>query len=164
MSENVTATYRSLEGARQAMTALERAGIDSSRISLEGERPARAAAEHDTSRRDLRVTGQLGSRVLIGGVVGAAAGGLVGWLIGSLAFEGFPAMLATVIAGVIAGSVIGGALSGYGTPAMSEDWELTHQDEPPGQTRVRVTSDDSEELDRAAGLLRGKDAISVDRA
>jgi outer membrane lipoprotein SlyB len=164
MSGNVTATYRSLEGARQAMTALERAGIDSSRISLEGERPARAAAEHDTSRRDLRVTGQLGSRVLIGGVVGAAAGGLVGWLIGSLAFEGFPAMLATVIAGVIAGSVIGGALSGYGTPAMSEDWELTHQDEPPGQTRVRVTSDDPEELDRAAGLLRGKDAISVDRA
>jgi outer membrane lipoprotein SlyB len=164
MSGSVTATYGSLEEAREAMTALERAGIDSSRVFLEGERPARAAAEHDTSRRDRRVTGQMGSRVLIGGIAGAAAGGLVGWLVGSLVFDGFPAMLATVIAGVIAGSVIGGALGGYGTPAMSEDWELTHQDEPPGATRVRVTSDDPQELDRVAGLFREKDAISVDRA
>jgi hypothetical protein len=58
---------------------------------------------------------------------------------------------------------VGGVMAGYATPAMSEEWELTHEYEPDGEVAVRVTSNDARELDKAAEVLRAKDPISVER-
>jgi outer membrane lipoprotein SlyB len=163
MSREVIARYRDLDDAREALAALERGGIDGADISLEGRRAARAAAEHDTARRDRAVTRQVGSRVALGGVAGAVLAAVVGLVIGSVAFTGSAAMWSAAVAGGIAGGVIGAAIGGYATPAMSEEWELTHEPEPDGSVAIRVTSDDPAELDRAAEILTKKDALSVDR-
>jgi outer membrane lipoprotein SlyB len=163
MSPDVIARYRDLDQARKALTALERHGIEGSRISLEGQAPSRAAAEHDTLDRDRRVTRQVGRRVALSGLAGAVLGGLAGYLLGGVAFGSTAAVWAAAIGGVIAGAAVGGVMAGYATPAMSEEWELTHEYEPDGEVAVRVTSNDPRELDKAAEVLRAKDPISVER-
>jgi hypothetical protein len=160
----VTATYGDLDKARQAMAALERTGVGSDAISLEGRPAARAAAEHDTSRRDRHVAAQVGGRVLLGGVIGAMIGAIVGALVGWLVFDSFGALLGSLLAGAVAGGAVGGAIGGYGTAAVSEDWELTHEDEPNGPVRLRVHSTDAEEVERAAGVLADRNPVSLDRS
>jgi outer membrane lipoprotein SlyB len=164
MSPEVIARYRDLDEARKALTALERHGIEGSRISLEGQAPTRAASEHDTLDRDRRVTRQIGSRVALSGLAGAIVGGLAGYLLGDVAFGAAGAVWAAAIGGVIAGAAVGGVLAGYATPAMSDEWELTHEYEPDGEVAVRVTSSDPRELDKAAEVLRAKGPISIERA
>jgi outer membrane lipoprotein SlyB len=161
---DVIATYRDLDHAREAMTALERGGVGSDAVSLEGRQVARAAAELDTSRRDRHVAAQVGSRVLLGGILGSAVGAVIGGLVGWLAFGSFGPILASLLAGAIAGGAVGGAVGGYGAPAENEEWELTHEAEPPGSVRVRVSSDDLEELDRAAKVLAAKRPLDLRRA
>ena len=160
----VTATYGDLDQARQAMTALERTGVGSDAISLEGRPVARATAEHDTSRRDRHVAAQVGGRALLGGVVGALIGAAIGALIGWLAFDSFGALLGSLVAGAVAGGAMGGAIGGYGTPAVSEDWELTHEPEPDGPVQLRVHSADADEIERAADVLADRNPVSMDRS
>jgi outer membrane lipoprotein SlyB len=160
----VIATYENLDRAREAMSALERGGVGSDAVSLEGGAAARASAETDTSRRDRRVAAQVGSRVLIGVLGGAALGAGIGLLVGWVAFGSFSAILGSAIAGAIAGGVVGGAVGGYGTPAQSEEWELTHEPESRGSVRVRVRSDDLTELDRAAQVLITGRPVDLRRA
>jgi hypothetical protein len=160
----VIATYETLDRAREAMSALERGGVGSDAVSLEGGAAARAAAETDTSRRDRRVAGQVGNRVLLGVLGGAAIGAGIGLLVGWIAFGSFGPILGSAIAGAIAGGVVGGAVGGYGTPAESEEWELTHESEPPGSVTVRVRSEDLAELDRAAQVLAKGRPVDLRRA
>lgn len=160
----IIATYRDLDRAREAMTALERRGVGSDAVSLEGGAPARAAAEHDTSRRDGRMVAQVGKRAFMGIAVGSVLGAVLAGVIGLLVFGSLWPVVGSAIAGGIAGGALGLALAGYGTPAVSEEWELTHEDEPGGDVRVRVRSDEPDELERAAEVLRDKDAVSIERA
>lgn len=164
MPGSVIARYSDLDRARVALTALERGGIDSSAISLEGARAARAAKRHDTSARDRGVTRQMGSRVTLGAGIGLVLGGVAGFLLGSVAFGGSAALWAALMAGAIAGSVVGGALGGYATPAMGEEWEVTHEAVPDGPVTVRVTSDSRDVIEKAAAVLGDKDPISIERA
>jgi outer membrane lipoprotein SlyB len=161
---DIIATYRNLDEARRAMAALERGGVGSDAISLEGRQAARAAVETDTSRRDRHVAAQVGSRALLGGVLGALLGAVVGVVVGWLVFGSFGPILGSALAGAIAGAAVGGAVGGYGTPAESEDWELTHQAEPDEPVRVRVRSDDLHELDQAAQVLAAKRPLDLRRA
>jgi outer membrane lipoprotein SlyB len=161
---DVIATYRNMDAAREAMAALERGGVGSDAISLEGRRVARAAVETDTSRRDRHVAAQVGSRVLAIGIVGAVVGAVIGGLVGWVAFGTFGPILGSAVAGAVAGGVVGGAIGGYGTPAETEEWELTHQDELDGPVRIRVRSDDHGELDRAAQALAAKHPMDLKRA
>jgi outer membrane lipoprotein SlyB len=163
MPGSVTATYRDLDQARAALTALERGGVDSSSISLEGARAARAAGRHDTAARDRGVTRQMGTRVAVGAAVGGVLGGLAGFLLGSIAFSGPTALWAALVAGTIAGGAVGAAVGGYATPAMGEEWEVTHDPAPDGPVWVRVTLDRPDELEKAAEVLGEKDPISIDR-
>lgn len=166
MRGDVIARYRDLDQARKALTALERGGIEGARISLEGGAPARAATRHDTAGRDRRVARQIGSRVALSGLAGAILGGLAGFLIGGMAFDGAAALWSAVVGGVIAGAAVGGVIGGYATPAMSEGWELTHEEDldgRDGEVAVRVSSTDRGELDKAAKVLRSKDPISIER-
>jgi hypothetical protein len=160
---DVVARYRDMDRAREALTALERGGIEGAEASLHGRPAARAAGEHDTRERDARVSRHLATRVATGAVVGALIAGLAGLLIGIVAFTGAGPTLAAVIAGVLAGGAVGGAIGGYGTPAEAEDWELTHQPEPNGLVVVVVQADDPDELARAAQILEQKGPISVER-
>ena len=160
---DIVATYRDLDDARGAMTALERKGVGSDAISLEGRQAARAAVEMDTSRRDRHVAAQVGGRALLGAFLGAFLGAVIGGVVGWLVFGSFGPILGSAVAGAMAGGAVGVALGGYGTPAVSEDWELTHEPEP-GTVRVEVRSDDPQELERAAAVLREADALSVEDA
>jgi hypothetical protein len=161
---SVVATYADMDRAREAMAALERSGVGSDAISLLGSAPVRAAREEDTSERDLRVTTHVGSRAILGLIIGTAAGGVLGLVIAAVATAGFDSIWVwgAAIAGGIGGGALGMALGGYSTPAVAEDWELTHEREPGGAVRLEVTSDDPGELERAATLLRQKDALSVE--
>jgi outer membrane lipoprotein SlyB len=160
---DVVARYPNMERAREALTALERGGIEGAEASLHGRPVARAAGERDTRDRDARVSRHMATRVVFGGVVGSLVGGVLGLLIGLVAFSGTGPTVAAVIAGVLALGAVGGALGGYGTPAETEDWELTHQPEPDGSVVVLVQADDPDELARAAQILEEKDPISVER-
>lgn len=158
----IVATFRDMDRARAAMAALERHGVGSDAVSLVGSGPAHAAREEDTSERDLRVARHVGSRAIFGLTVGTAVGGAIGLIVAAVVVGGFGSVWVwgATIAGGVAGGAVGMALGGYATPAVSEDWELTHEDEP-GTVRVAVRSADREELDRAADVLRGADAESV---
>jgi outer membrane lipoprotein SlyB len=158
----IVATFRDMDRARSAMAALERHGVGSDAISLVGSGPARAATEEDTSERDLQVARHVGSRAIAGLIVGTAVGGAIGLVVAAVVVGGFGSVWVWggAVAGGVAGGAVGMALGGYGTPAVSEDWELTHESEP-GTVRVEVRSTDRAELDRAAEVLRGTDADSV---
>jgi hypothetical protein len=160
---DVIATYGDLDLAREAMTALERKGVGSDAISLEGRQAREAAAEHDTSRRDRHMAAQVGSRALIGGLVGAAIGAGIGLLVGWLAFGSFGPVLGSAVAAAIGGGAVGGFIGGYGSQAQTDSWELTHEVEPDGRVVVRVRSNDPAELDRAVEVLQGKRPISLER-
>ena len=67
------------------------------------------------------------------------------------------------MAGAVAGGAVGGAIGGYGTPAVSEDWELTHEPEPDGPVRLRVHSADADEIERAAGVLAKRNPVALER-
>ena len=159
------ASFPDMAQAREAMATLERRGVGSDAVSLEGGGPARAAREGDTSERDLRVTRHVGSRAIVGLVVGTAVGGAIGLVIAAVVVGGFGSVWvwASTIASGVAGGAVGLVLGGYSTPAVSEDWELTHEPEP-GTVRLEVRSDDPKELERAATVLREAHALSVEDA
>jgi hypothetical protein len=161
----IVASFPDMARAREAMATLERRGVGSDAVSLEGGGPARAAREGDTSERDLRVTRHVGSRAIVGLVVGTAVGGAIGLVISAVVVGGFGSVWvwASTIAGGVAGGAVGLVLGGYSTPAVSEDWELTHEPEP-GTVRLEVRSDDPKELERAATVLREAHALSVEDA
>ena len=155
--------YPDMARAREALTALERSGIEAAEISLEGGPVEAAADDPVTAERDLRVTTHVGGRAISGLAVGSVIGAAVGLLVSAIATGGFgPVVWAAVIGGGVAGGAVGGVMVGVGTPAMSEEWELTHEPVSDG-VRIRVTSEDPGEIARAEGVLRDKEAIAVER-
>ena len=161
---SVVATYAQMEKAREAMAALERSGVGSDAISLLGTGPVRAAGEEDTSERDLRVATHVGSRAILGLVIGTAAGGVLALVIAAVVVGGFGSVWVwgAALAGGIGGGAVGLALGGYSTPAVAEDWELTHEREHGTGVRLEVASEDPRELETAAKVLREKDALTVE--
>lgn len=159
----IFAVYPDMARAREAMTALERSGIEAADISLEGGPVDAAADDPVTAERDLRVTSHVGGRAITGLAVGSVIGAAVGLLVAAIATGGFgPVVWAAVIGGAVAGGAVGGLMTGLATPAMSEEWELTHEPVSDG-VRVRVTSEDADEIARAEGVLRDKEAITIER-
>jgi hypothetical protein len=161
---SILASFADFDRAREAMATLERKGVGSDAISLRGTSARVAAEDPDTSQRDLRVARHVGSRAVLGLVMGAAIGGLIALLVGAVIAGGFGRgwVWGVALAGAVAGGAVGFVLGGYSTPAVSEDWELTHEPEPGGKVTVEVRSADPEELERAAKLLRDGEALSVE--
>jgi outer membrane lipoprotein SlyB len=159
----VVARFPDMDRARLALAALERGGIEGADASLHGRPVAKAAGEHDTRERDAGVSRHMASRVAIGALVGSLVAGLGGLLVGLVAFDGTGGIVAAGMVGLLAGGAVGAAIGGYGTPAETEDWELTHQPEPDGPVVVLVQADDPDELARAVEILEAKDPISVER-
>jgi hypothetical protein len=150
--EEVQATFPDLERARQAIDALERAGVEGGHISLGG-RPARVAAhQRDTREPDATVTRLVTTRTAMAAIGGGIVGGIVGFLLG-LGLSGDAAVLATTFGGVIVGGAVGGVLGGVSSVDMSRAWELTQHQVGDGPVTVAVQSSDPDELARARDTL-----------
>jgi outer membrane lipoprotein SlyB len=150
----VTASFPDLDHARQAMDSLQRGGIEAARIHLSGRAVERAAGRLDTSRRDVREPAHIGSRAILGGLIGLVAGGLIGLVVGLLVFEaGGPAVLGAAVAGAVAGAVVGGMIGGLASADLSEEAELTYEPVKDGRVRVTVSAETEEEIERAEALL-----------
>jgi hypothetical protein len=167
---NVTASFPGMDEARDAISALEAAGIESSHISLIGPRAEEAATETDTRQRDLDVTKDIGKKVAAGAAAGTTVGGAVGFLAGLAAFAipGVGPVLgagvwAATAAGGVAGGAVGGVLSGVAGIDVSEAWELTFQDVRQGKVVVGVHSDDQSEVGKAEEVLQAQNPLSVKR-
>ena len=169
---NVVATYQDMEQARDAMAALQRAGIDGGDISVLGRQAdeARAASEQDPSAGDTGVMGDVTKATLGGAAAGATAGGVAGFIAGALAFgiPGIGPVLGTGIwAATLGGATLGGGIGAHmaGIAALSEnpDWELTYQ-EALRNERVLIAAhaDDRADLDRAVEALRTTNPLSLE--
>lgn len=165
---NVFATYPDLDGAREAVSALELHGTEGDDISLLAPDPdgdQQEAAEL-TRSRDAGVVRQVGGRAGAGAVLGSAAGVLgtavalaipgVGPVIGA----GFWAVMA---GGGAAGGALGGIFGGESALRNSEIWERTFQAVRDGGVVVGVHSEDPKVVDRALEALDGTGAERVER-
>ena len=167
---NVVAVFPGMPEARDAIDALERAGMDAAEISLLG-RAAEEAAEHlDTRERDEGMAGRVGSRATVGAVAGGATGGLAGFLAGLAAFAipGVGPVLgagvwAATIGGAVAGGSVGGVIGGYSAVDMNEAYELTYESVRAGRVIVGVHSEDPAHVQKGEEILRTLDPVRVDR-
>lgn len=155
---NVVAVYGEMKPAREAVTHLERAGIEAGDISVVADE---AEEQEDTSLRDARVVGSVSKRVVVVGALAAVAGGLLGWLLGLWLLSGAGIWLA-VAAGAVAGSLFGGFLGGMAGLSMADDWELTFESRGKGGVAIAIGSDAREEVEKAAQILTESGALRVE--
>jgi hypothetical protein len=167
---NVVAVFSGMPEARQALDALEAAGIDAAEISLLGPAAEEAGEHLDTRERDAGVTGRVGKRATVGAVAGGATGGLAGFLAGLAAF-GIPGVgpvigagvWAATIGGAVAGGSVGGVIGGYSAVDMNEAYELTYESVRAGRVLVGAHSEDPAHVDKGEEVLRRLDPLSMDR-
>ena len=161
-AHNVVATYRSPDGARAALTMLERKGVEGADIELFG--PGMAAAERPMTNDELRhadmeSTKDLGKRFTAVSFVVAVAGAGLGALLGYLIADGTTGLLVGAIGGFIVGGLLGFLYGGYSNLPTNEQWEDTYAGE--GETSLAVHSDDPGEIETALEALKGTDATRV---
>jgi outer membrane lipoprotein SlyB len=156
---HLVAVYPAMKPAREAVTHLDRAGIEAGDISVIPQEPEDV---DDTSRRDATIVGAVSKRVVGWSALGAAVGGLLGLALGLVFLQGVGVWVA-VVAGATAGSLFGGFLGGMAGLSMSDDWELTFESLRKGEVAVVVASDDSEEIDKAAKTLEDTSPLRVER-
>jgi hypothetical protein len=166
---NVLAAFPDMQRAREAIDALERAGIEAAKISLLGPAAEEAAENLDTRERDAGMAGRVGSRATMGAVAGGATGGLAGFLAGLAAFAipGVGPVLgagvwAATIGGAVAGGSVGGVIGGYSAVDMSEAYELTYDSVRAGRVVVGVHSEDPAHVEKGEEVLRKLDPVRVD--
>ena len=171
-AHNMIAVYPTVEAAREAVTRLERKGIEGGNIELLGA-GAEGAAEPQTNleqrRADMAVTGAVGRRSAVGIVIGAVIGAVVVGVAALLAdalFDLGPngvvvggGALAGAIFGAFAGFFYGGAT---GLP-VSDAWSETFEAVKEGQTAVAVHSSDADQVGDALEALRDTGATRLSR-
>jgi hypothetical protein len=175
---NVTAAFPSMESAREAIKALEVAGVDGSQISLLG----RDAAEVRPEDENVHVTGEHPDRetaddqmidkqqrtAAMGVGAGGAAGAAVGALAGLATFA-IPGLGAAVGAGVLAmaaggawaGAGVGLATTAYANIQQSQAWEHTFAAVEAGRVVVGVHAEDRAVVDEASATLRDEGGQDV---
>ena len=156
---HLVAVYPEMKPAREAVTHLDRAGIEAGDISVVPQEPEDV---DDTSLRDARVLGNVSKRVVWASALGAVAGGLLGLALGMAFLSGVGVWVA-VVAGATAGSLFGGFLGGMAGLSMSDDWELTFESLRTGEVAVVVASDDPDEIEKAAETLQETSPLRVER-
>ena len=167
---NAIGVFPSMDAARAAVDALERAGVEAANISLLGPAIEKAAAHTDTTERDAGTLERVGKRAVAGGVAGSTAGGAVGFLAGLAAFAlpGVGPLIgagvwAAAIGGAIAGGTVGGMVGGFSGVGMTEAYELTFDTVKRGRVLVGVHSAAAETVERGAGILESAGPVSLHR-
>ena len=158
-AHNVVATYPSPDEARNALTMLERKGVEGADIELFG--PGMAAADRPLTNDEMRKTdmdaaGDLGKRFTAVSAVVALAGGGLGALLGYLIAGDATGLLMGAIGGVVVGGLLGFLYGGYANLPTNEQWEDTYAGE--GETSLAVHSDDPGEIETALDALKGTKA------
>jgi hypothetical protein len=171
-SLNVVATYDDGEGARDAIVALEREGIEAHNISAlaldvpDAVEPGRESAQVTTMDKDAELLSDVGSDVGKGAAIGAVAGALGSTAV-ALAIPGLGAalgagILAVTAGGAVAGTGVGGFAGAVATsPASHAAWEQALIDLKDGRVVVGVHTDDRELFDTACSVLSDSGAVSV---
>jgi len=164
---NVVAVLKDLDAAREAMNALQRAGIEAGRTSLLG--PSADAAEDDTetTTKDRGVIGDVTKATAVGGVAGGALGGVTGFLAGLAAFA-IPGVGPAVgtglwissLGGAVIGSGVGGMLGGVSKINAGDAWELTYELKN-GRALVGVHADDEGIVRQGAEILKKESPVSM---
>lgn len=157
---NVTGSFDDNDRARQAIEALELAGVSPSDLSLLGPSGEAAADVRDTSSVDEAVISEGMKSTLGGAAAGSGVGAVVGFVAGAAVFgvPGFgPAVAAgiwaTTLGGVAAGGGIGFTAGAIAEMKQSQVWELTLQDVGQGHFVVGAHTDDWGEFERARNAL-----------
>jgi hypothetical protein len=171
-AHNMIAVYPTVEAAREAVTRLERKGIEAGNIELLGA-AAEGAAEPQTNieqrKADMALTGAVGRRSAIGIVIGAVIGAVVIeiaalvvdaiWDIGPNVVVASGAAVGGALFGAFAGFFYGGAT---GLP-VSDAWSETFEAVKEGQTAVAVHSQQSDQVEDALDALRDTGATRLSR-
>jgi hypothetical protein len=148
--------------ARSAMLALERKGIDALDIRLV-ESPQVPTREGARSA-DLAVTGAVGRRYLIGGLVGAGIAVVIsGLVVGVVTTEGGAALMAAFIA-AIPGFLLGGFYGGALRLPVNEEALDTYAIDPASSDPVGVEVDlrDTSTVEAAVETLQAMHAVRIE--
>ena len=156
-ANNVMATFGQMEQAREAVLALNRAGVEAEKVSMIGKDVEEVASDPDTRLRDLEVTGEVAKKAALGGAAGSVLGGLAGAAafvipgVGPVIGSG---IWAAVAAAGVAGGAVGGMVGGVASIDLNDEWELTFQDAlKGGKVLVAVHADDEEQAAEARRTL-----------
>ncbi|MFN2503867.1 MAG: hypothetical protein ABR540_06505 [Acidimicrobiales bacterium] len=163
---NVVATFPDLDTAREALTALNRSGIDADDVSLLGRQAQDVESDADTRLRDLDSTADLAKQAAAAGGAGSVVGGIVG--AAAFAIPGLGPVIgagvwAAVAGGAIAGSAVGGMVGAINATELGPEWEVSYG-EPlrRGHVLVAVHARDDEQAKSAAEVLEKEGADRVD--
>ena len=163
-SHNVLAVYPSAERAREAITHLERNGVEGGDIELLGAAAEEAAvpSTNEAQRNiDMAATGKVGKRSLtglpIGALIGAAVLALVGWGAHELLDVGDSAgevVVGAALAGAFFGAFGGLFYGGASGLPVSDAWGETFEAVRQGSTGVAVHTEDADEAEKAVAALQ----------
>lgn len=157
---NVVAAFPDVEAARDAITALETAGLPADSIALLGAFPAESARPgEDVVEND--APGEFAKGAAQGAAVGAAGGAAVGALT-ALVIPGIgPAVAAGLwaLAGAAGGLAVGGTANTGGSPA----WRATFDVVAAGNFAVGVHADDPDVVDLGVETLQSRQPLSINR-
>lgn len=161
---NVRASFASMEVARRAIAALERAGVPGSDIRLEGRSAEKASVQADTSASDEAFMQQATRTVVGGAAIGTGVGALIGLLAG-LVFVGgsWLAIATTVAAGAAGGGALGFIVNAMASMQQTDAAELTYHDVDDSEVYVTVRTDVQEDYDKAVSRLRDSDPVAIER-
>lgn len=165
---DVIATLSDMGRAREAVQALQLAGIDAAQISLFGPAADEAVADLDVREADAAFTDVMWRRTWIGGLVGAAIGALVGAVGGGAVLwaslpEASAVLWAAIVGTAVLGLGTGAATGGTSSAQMSRAWELTFHRVGDGEVGVAVHTERPEEAVTAERILARHDPSQLER-
>jgi hypothetical protein len=156
-----------MESARQAIDALQNRGIDAEDIIIRGPGPFRAAQHTDndtfTAPHDAAIARRIILRMLPWAALGAAVGAVVGVIyaatlgIGPLGSNYGGQALSWATGGFIAGALLAAMTS----LSAGDAWEMTFEPDIEGEVVISLRSGNEATAERAARILRHKDAEHV---
>jgi hypothetical protein len=170
---NVFATFAEPDRARDAVVALERAGIEGNLISAlaldrsDATEPGDESTMAATVDKDVELLKELGPDVGRGAAIGAVAGALGSTAV-ALAIPGVglalgAGILAVAAGGAMAGTGVGGFAGAVSSTPATPGWEQALIDLDDGRVVIGVHTDDRETYDRAAAVLDDAHSLSVRR-
>jgi hypothetical protein len=165
VEHTVEAEYPTMEGATQAMSALEWAGIEAVNVNLAGPAVEEAFYKRDTQQRDTRVARDMVKRagggalisIIVLGFAGGIAGLIVGRASGLSAYDAWLTCGLGALLGGLIGGFVGAMVGGEVALNMNEASEFKYDDSEEGMPAiVRVHVRDEKMAQRAATILQAK--------
>jgi hypothetical protein len=167
---NVIGAYIEMRDAREAIQALQFAGVEAGDIELLGERAAQAAEKADrkavTAPRDAGIATRIAGRAIRFGAAGAIVGAVLGLVLAAAGIEfgriGDSVAIQSASWATF-GAVVGALAGAYSGLSIAPAWELTFEPVEDGEVLVGVHSENAREVEKAEHVLKDKGAVRVAR-